>query len=78
SHEMVLNADAPQKKPKSVALRSTKTSSKTKLVEVEEESSVNGQEEELGNEDFALFTKKFQQWARLNRKNFKGNGSRNS
>ncbi|MCI85261.1 hypothetical protein A2U01_0106540, partial [Trifolium medium] len=50
SHEMVLNADASQKKPKSVALQSTKTSSKTlkaKFVEVEEESSVDGQEEDL-------------------------------
>ncbi|MCI71343.1 hypothetical protein A2U01_0092606, partial [Trifolium medium] len=71
SHEMVLNADASQKKSKSVALQSTKTSSKAlkaKLVEVEEESSVDGQEEEFGDEDFALFTRKFQQWARLNRK----------
>ncbi|MCI37218.1 hypothetical protein A2U01_0058442, partial [Trifolium medium] len=45
---------------------------------IEEESSVDGQEEELEDEDFALFTRKFQQWERLNRKNFKGNGSRNS
>ncbi|MCI97512.1 hypothetical protein A2U01_0118813, partial [Trifolium medium] len=47
---MVLNANAPQKKPKSVALKSTKTSSKAlkaKLVEIEEEPSVDGQEEEL-------------------------------
>ncbi|MCI65306.1 hypothetical protein A2U01_0086564, partial [Trifolium medium] len=55
SHEMVLNTDAPQKKPKSVALQSTKISSKAlkaKLIEVEEESSVDGQEDELGDEDF--------------------------
>ncbi|MCI90359.1 hypothetical protein A2U01_0111651, partial [Trifolium medium] len=68
-------------KPKSVALQSTKTSSKAlkaKLIEIEEESSVDGQEEELEEEDFALFTRKFQQWARLNIKNFKGNRSRNS
>ncbi|MCI67018.1 hypothetical protein A2U01_0088276, partial [Trifolium medium] len=57
SHEMVLNADAPQKKPNSMALQSTKTSSKAlkaKLVDIEEEPSVDGQEEELGDEDFAL------------------------
>ncbi|MCI79496.1 hypothetical protein A2U01_0100767, partial [Trifolium medium] len=48
SHGMVLNADASQKKPKSVSLQSTK-------------SSVNGQEEDLEGEDFALFTRKFQQ-----------------
>ncbi|MCI66081.1 hypothetical protein A2U01_0087339 [Trifolium medium] len=50
SHEMVLNADASLKKSKSVALQSTKTSSKAlkaKLIEVEEESSANGQEDEL-------------------------------
>ncbi|MCI43748.1 phytoalexin-deficient 4-2 protein, partial [Trifolium medium] len=78
SHEMVLNADAPQKKSKSVVLQLTKTSSKAlkaKLVEIEEESSVDGQEEELEDENFTLFTRKFQQWAR---KNFKGNESRNS
>ncbi|MCI81981.1 hypothetical protein A2U01_0103255, partial [Trifolium medium] len=66
SHEMVLNADAFQKKSKSVALQSTKTSSKalkTKLIEVEEESSVDDQEEDLEDEDFALFTRNFQQWA---------------
>ncbi|MCI60045.1 hypothetical protein A2U01_0081300, partial [Trifolium medium] len=42
SHEMVRNADAAQKKSKSVALQSSKTSSKAlkaKLIEVEEESS---------------------------------------
>ncbi|MCI46128.1 hypothetical protein A2U01_0067368, partial [Trifolium medium] len=45
SHKMILNADAPQKKPKSVALLSTKTSSnalKANLVEIEEETSVDG------------------------------------
>ncbi|MCI84071.1 3-deoxy-manno-octulosonate cytidylyltransferase, partial [Trifolium medium] len=50
SHEMVLNADAAQKKSKSVVLQSTKTSSKAlkaKLVEIEEESSADGQEDEL-------------------------------
>ncbi|MCI96135.1 hypothetical protein A2U01_0117435, partial [Trifolium medium] len=55
SHEMLLNADTSQKKPKSVALQSIKTSSKAlkaKLIEVEEESSVNGQEEYLEDEDF--------------------------
>ncbi|MCI96865.1 hypothetical protein A2U01_0118165, partial [Trifolium medium] len=60
---MVLNADAPQKKPKSVALQSTNTSSKAlkaKLVEIEDESSVDGQDEELEDEDFAFFTRKFQ------------------
>ncbi|MCI19195.1 aspartyl-tRNA synthetase, partial [Trifolium medium] len=49
SHEMVLNADVPLKNSKLVALQSTKTSSKAlkaKLVEIEEESSVDGQEEE--------------------------------
>ncbi|MCI63492.1 hypothetical protein A2U01_0084749, partial [Trifolium medium] len=64
SHEMVLNADAAQKKSKSVALHSTKTSSKdlkVKLVEVDEESSADDQEDELGDGDFALFTRKFQQ-----------------
>ncbi|MCI60125.1 hypothetical protein A2U01_0081380, partial [Trifolium medium] len=57
SHEMVLNAGAAQKKSKSVALQSTKTSSKVlkaKLIHVEEESSADGQEDELGDEDFAL------------------------
>ncbi|MCI41002.1 serine/threonine protein kinase SRPK1, partial [Trifolium medium] len=81
SHEMVLNADGPLKNFKSVALQSTKTSSKSlkaKLVEIEEESSIDGQEDELEDEDFALFTRKFQQWEKLNKKNFKGNGSRNS
>ncbi|MCI49603.1 hypothetical protein A2U01_0070847, partial [Trifolium medium] len=51
SHDMVLNADAAQKKSKSVALQSIKTSSKApkaKLVEIEEESSADGQEDELG------------------------------
>ncbi|MCI37687.1 hypothetical protein A2U01_0058911, partial [Trifolium medium] len=46
SHEMVLNVDAHQKKSKSVDLQSTKTSFKAlkaKLVENEEESSVDGQ-----------------------------------
>ncbi|MCI62223.1 hypothetical protein A2U01_0083480, partial [Trifolium medium] len=41
---MVLNADGPLQKSKSVALQSTKTSSKAlkaKLVEIEEESSVD-------------------------------------
>ncbi|MCI89405.1 aspartyl-tRNA synthetase, partial [Trifolium medium] len=45
SHEMVLNADAAQNKSKSVALQSTKISSKAlkaKLVEIEEESSADG------------------------------------
>ncbi|MCI92541.1 hypothetical protein A2U01_0113837, partial [Trifolium medium] len=45
SHEMVLNANAAQKKSKSVVLQSTKTSSKAlkaKLVEIEEESSADG------------------------------------
>ncbi|MCI89543.1 hypothetical protein A2U01_0110832, partial [Trifolium medium] len=45
------------------------------LVEIEEESSADGQEEELEDEEFAFFTRKFQQWAR---KHFKSNGSRNS
>ncbi|MCI31814.1 serine/threonine protein kinase SRPK1, partial [Trifolium medium] len=74
-------ADAAQKKSKSVASQSTKTSSKTlkaKLVEIEEESSADSQEDELGDEDFALFKRKFRQWARLHRKNFNGNASRNS
>ncbi|MCI72012.1 aspartyl-tRNA synthetase, partial [Trifolium medium] len=54
SHEMVLNAGAAQKKSKSVALQSTNTSSnalKARLVEVEEESSADGQKDELGDED---------------------------
>ncbi|MCI78047.1 hypothetical protein A2U01_0099317, partial [Trifolium medium] len=49
-----------QKKSKSVALQSTKTSSKAlraNLIEVEEESSADGHEDDLGDEDFALFTK---------------------
>ncbi|MCI22389.1 serine/threonine protein kinase SRPK1, partial [Trifolium medium] len=41
-------------------------------------SSVDGHEDELEDEDFVLFTRKFQQWAKMNRKNFKGNGSRGS
>ncbi|MCI85081.1 aspartyl-tRNA synthetase, partial [Trifolium medium] len=48
SHEMVLNADVSLKKSKSMALQATKTNSKAlkaKLVEIEEESSVDGQEE---------------------------------
>ncbi|MCI84864.1 hypothetical protein A2U01_0106142, partial [Trifolium medium] len=61
SHEMVLNADVvAHKKSKSVALQSTKTSSKAlkaNLIEAEEESSTDGQEDDLGDEDFALFTK---------------------
>ncbi|MCI72774.1 serine/threonine protein kinase SRPK1, partial [Trifolium medium] len=51
---------APLKKSKSVALQSTKTSSKAlkaKLVEIEEESSIDGQYEELEDEDFTLFTR---------------------
>ncbi|MCI45230.1 serine/threonine protein kinase SRPK1, partial [Trifolium medium] len=67
------------KKPKSVALQSTKTSSKAlkaMLVEIEEEFSVDGHEEELEYEEEE--TRKFQQWAKMNRKNFKSNGSRNS
>ncbi|PNX60557.1 hypothetical protein L195_g060240, partial [Trifolium pratense] len=81
SHEMVLNADsAAMKKSKSVALQSTKTSSKalkTQLLEVDDESSADGQEDEMGEDEFALFTK-FQQWNRLNKRNFRGNNSRNS
>ncbi|MCI55112.1 aspartyl-tRNA synthetase, partial [Trifolium medium] len=53
SHEMVLNTDVSLEKSKSVALQSTKTNSKAlkaKLVEIEEESSVDGQEEELEDE----------------------------
>ncbi|MCI89019.1 hypothetical protein A2U01_0110307, partial [Trifolium medium] len=50
SHEMVLNADsAAQEKSKSMALKSTKTSSKAlqaNLIEVEEESSTDGQEDD--------------------------------
>ncbi|PNX54828.1 serine/threonine protein kinase SRPK1, partial [Trifolium pratense] len=80
SHEMVLNADsAAQKKSKSVALQSTKTSSKalkTQLLDDGEESSADGQEDEMGEDEFALFTK-FQQWNRLNKRNFRGNNSRN-
>ncbi|PNX60501.1 hypothetical protein L195_g051964, partial [Trifolium pratense] len=63
---MVLNADsAAQKKSKFVALQSTRISSKalkTQLLNIEEESSTDGQEEEMGEDEFALFTK-FQQWA---------------
>ncbi|XP_045791692.1 uncharacterized protein LOC123886420 [Trifolium pratense] len=81
SHEMVLNADSTaQKKSKFVALQSTRISSKalkTQLLNIEEESSTDGQEEEMGEDEFALFTK-FQQWARFNKKNFRGNSSRNS
>ncbi|PNY05238.1 serine/threonine protein kinase SRPK1 [Trifolium pratense] len=77
SHEMVLNADSEIKnKSKSVALKSTKTSSKAlkaNPIEVEEKSSADGQEDE----DLALFTK-FRQWARSNRKNYRGSASRNS
>ncbi|PNX67021.1 hypothetical protein L195_g055401, partial [Trifolium pratense] len=78
---MVLNADsAAQKKSKSVALQSTRISSKalkTQLLDIEEESAADGQEEEMGEDELALFTK-FQQWARFNKKNFRGNSSRNS
>ncbi|PNX66443.1 aspartyl-tRNA synthetase [Trifolium pratense] len=42
---------------------------KTQLLDIEEESSADGQEEEMGEDEFALFTK-FQQWARFNKKNF--------
>ncbi|CAJ2647317.1 unnamed protein product [Trifolium pratense] len=80
SHEMVLNADSEaKKKSKSVALQSTRTPSKalkTQLLDIEEESSADGQEEEMDEDEFALFTK-FQQWNRLNKRNFKGNSSRN-
>ncbi|MCI79546.1 hypothetical protein A2U01_0100817, partial [Trifolium medium] len=44
----------------SVALQSTKTSPKAlkaNLIEVIEESSADGQEDDLRDEDFALFTK---------------------
>ncbi|PNX58950.1 serine/threonine protein kinase SRPK1, partial [Trifolium pratense] len=40
------------------------------------ESSADGQEDEMGEDEFALFTK-FQQWNRFNKKNFRGNNSRN-
>ncbi|PNX78949.1 serine/threonine protein kinase SRPK1 [Trifolium pratense] len=65
---------------KNMSLESTKTSSKalkTQLLDIEEESPADGQEDEMGEEEFALFTK-FQQWARFNKKNFRGNNSRNS
>ncbi|MCI50248.1 hypothetical protein A2U01_0071492, partial [Trifolium medium] len=78
SHEMVLKADGILKKSKSVALQSTKISSKeskAKQTETEEESSADGQKEESEDDDFAFFTKKFQQWSR---RNFRSNGSRNS
>ncbi|MCI82282.1 hypothetical protein A2U01_0103556, partial [Trifolium medium] len=55
-------ADKSQKKTKSVALQSTKTSStalKAKLQDVEEESSPD--------EDFALFTRNFHKWTKLNK-----------
>ncbi|MCI20756.1 serine/threonine protein kinase SRPK1, partial [Trifolium medium] len=41
-----------------------------------EESSADGQEDEMNEDEFALFTK-FQQWNRLNKRNFRGNSSRN-
>ncbi|MCI36403.1 aspartyl-tRNA synthetase, partial [Trifolium medium] len=59
SHEMVLNADEARKKNKSVASQSTRTSSKAlkaKSIEIEEESSVDGQEDGSEDEEFALFT----------------------
>ncbi|CAJ2653255.1 unnamed protein product, partial [Trifolium pratense] len=81
SHEMVLDADSEtKKKSKSVALQSTKTTSKalkTQLLDIEEESSADGQEDEMNEDEFALFTK-FQQWNRFNKRNFRGgNSSRN-
>ncbi|XP_045797929.1 uncharacterized protein LOC123892146 [Trifolium pratense] len=79
SHEMVLNADAEGvKKSKSVALQSTKISSpalKGRIEEIDEESSADGQEDDLNEDEFALFTK-FQQWSRFNKKNFRGNNSK--
>jgi hypothetical protein len=59
SHEMVLNADAVKKKERSVALTSTKKSSrafKAKTLEVEEDSSSDDQEDEQ-DEEFAMFTR---------------------
>ncbi|MCI88565.1 hypothetical protein A2U01_0109852, partial [Trifolium medium] len=55
---------------KSVALQSTKTSSKAlkaKLLDVEEESSPDDQEEDSKDEDFALFTRNFHKWTKLNK-----------
>ncbi|MCI80301.1 hypothetical protein A2U01_0101572, partial [Trifolium medium] len=63
-------ADKSQKKTKSVALQSTKTSSKTfkaKLQDVEEESSPDDHEEDSEDEDSALFTRKFHKWTKLNK-----------
>ncbi|MCI17092.1 aspartyl-tRNA synthetase, partial [Trifolium medium] len=81
SHEMVLNADATAlKKSKSVTLQSTKISSKVlkaKVNEVQQESSVDDQEDGSDEDELALFTK-FQQWSRLNKKNFRGNSSRSN
>ncbi|MCI54807.1 hypothetical protein A2U01_0076057, partial [Trifolium medium] len=69
SHEIVLNVDKSQKKTESMALQS-KTSSKAlkaKLINVEEESSPDDQEEDPEDEDFALFTRNFHKWTKLNK-----------
>ncbi|PNX81623.1 aspartyl-tRNA synthetase, partial [Trifolium pratense] len=79
SHEMVLNVDAVKKKERSVALTSTKKSSKAvkaKTLEVEEDSSSDDQEEEE-DEELAMFTRNFQKWARMS-KSRKGNSSRST
>jgi len=76
-----LNADVTKKKERSVALSSTKKSSKAlkaKAAESDGESSLDDQEDEQEDDEFAMFTGNFQKWAKMNNKNFRGNNSRNS
>src|SRR6266487_806991 len=57
SHELVLNADVAKKKERSMALPSTRRSSKAlraKTTEIDEESSLDDQEEEQDDEEFAM------------------------
>jgi hypothetical protein len=74
SHEMELMADASAKKLKSLAL-SSKSPSKAlnaKDIESEEETTEETPKDGPEDEEFALMTRRFQQWAR---KKFTGRGS---
>ncbi|MCI79585.1 hypothetical protein A2U01_0100856, partial [Trifolium medium] len=65
-------ADEPTKKGKPLALKSTRSSSKAlkaKIVESEEEEATEeAPEEGSEDEEMALLTIRFQQWARKNKK----------
>jgi hypothetical protein len=83
SHELELLTDEPVKKSKPLALKSSQKSSKAlkaKVIEYEEEeASEEVPEEESEDEEMILLTKRFQQWARKNKKfSSRSGGSRMS